>query len=67
MQQGDIVACDSCNRARPIGTPMIELFGATVGFGPAGETDMYVERDGEIQCYWCLRDDEVEKFMKGKP
>lgn len=56
MEQGDTVACDNCLRARPIENPVIELFGARIGFGPAGETDMFVERDGEVTCYWCLDD-----------
>lgn len=64
MQQGDIVACDNCNRARPIQTAVIELFGDQIGFGPAGETDMYVESDDAIHCYYCLDDEYADDITE---
>lgn len=57
IQQGEIVKCDECLRARPIETAVVELFGKRVAFGPAGETDMYIEGDDGVQCYWCTEED----------
>lgn len=55
LQQGDIAVCDACQRARPIQTEVVELFGLPVAFGPAGDTDMFVGTDdGGVLCYWCL-------------
>ena len=62
LAQGEIVSCCSCQRARPIETPVLELFGSRVAFGPGGETDMFVERDGEITCYWC--EDDVDELLE---
>lgn len=59
MKQGEVVSCDDCQRARPIDQPVVELFGDRVGFGPAGKTDMFVERSDSIVCYWCM-DEEVD-------
>lgn len=56
MKQGDTVSCDKCNRARTIQNPVIKLFGDEIGFGPAGETDMFVKRENRVVCYWCSED-----------
>jgi len=57
LERGETVACDRCGRSRTIETAVVELFGADVGFGPAGETDMFTERDGTVLCYRCISDD----------
>lgn len=56
FQQGEVVACDVCQYARPLTTPVIEQFGNRVAFGPGGHADMFIERDGEVTCYRCADD-----------
>lgn len=57
IKQGETVKCDECDRARPIELPPVELFGAVVGYGPGGENDQFVERDGEVLCQRCWKDE----------
>jgi hypothetical protein len=65
MKQGDMVSCDSCMRARPIQNPVVELFGSQIGFGPAGETDMFVKEDDKITCYHCM--EKPDEYIDAKP
>lgn len=50
------VTCGSCGESSEVerGT---EIFGALVVFGPDGEDDMYIVRDGEAKCKECTEDD----------
>lgn len=59
MKKGDIVSCEKCGHRRPIVNPVIEMFGDEIGFGPGGETDMFVKRDRGIVCQDCI-EEEIE-------
>jgi hypothetical protein len=52
-------------RARPIQNPVVELFGSQIGFGPAGETDMFVKEDDKITCYHCM--EKPDEYIDAKP
>lgn len=62
--QGAVVRCDDCQYARPIETPVLELFGYRVGFGPGGASDIFLERDVDVQCYRCA-DADLTRFVDG--
>lgn len=57
LEHGEIVACDECSRARPIETAVVELLGSRIGFGPGGENDAFLERDGEVLCGRCVEEE----------
>jgi len=67
MKQGDTVQCDSCGHEAVVQNPVIELFGAQIGYGPGGPKDQLMERDSTVTCYDCFVDDkftdeEVEQY-----
>lgn len=64
IEQGEYAVCDWCRRARPITKPVVSLFGYRIGFGPGGEHDMFSEKDGEVVCYSCIDDEELELYVE---
>lgn len=60
IQQGEIVKCDECKRARPIEMPPVEMFGSVVGYGPGGSNDLFIERGGTVKCRYCTEEEVYE-------
>ena len=62
LVQNGMLKCDECRRARPLDAGPMKLFGREITFGPAGETDAFMETGEGVTCYWCAKD-EIEEMV----
>lgn len=54
MKTGEEAECDACGRSAVIDTPVMDMFGHRVAYGPDGPEDQFIElQDGELRCYDC--------------